>query len=73
MDQPGKVPDPVWGQLNRETYFFPEPARAREFGLVPSRVSLLLIFHAQVESDAYLYFLPLPASMRKSNVTLLGL
>ena len=49
MDQPGKVANPVRGQLNRENEYFPVRVRAcltiwsRETGsAVPSRVSLLI-------------------------------
>ena len=49
MDQPGKVPNPPRGQLNREKYVCPVRVRACEFGLasrvrsvVPSRVSRVL-------------------------------
>ena len=33
MDQPGKVANPVRGQLNRENEYFPVTIRACEFGL----------------------------------------
>ena len=49
MDQPGKVANPVRGQLNRENEYFPVRVRSRlriwshETGsAVPSRVSLLI-------------------------------
>ena len=47
MDQPGKVANPVRGQLNRENEYSPVPVRlriwSRETGsAVPSRVSLLI-------------------------------
>ena len=32
-DQLGKVANSARGQLNSETYYFPVPVRAREFGL----------------------------------------
>ena len=48
MDQPGKVANPVRGQLNRENEYSPAPGAwlriwSRETGsAVPSRVSLLI-------------------------------
>ena len=59
LDQPGKVANPVRGQLNRENEYFPAPVRALEFGFAswvrPSRPASnsLLILHTQAESGAY--------------------
>ena len=58
MDQPGKVTNPVRGQLNRENEYFPVRVRASELGLarrfgspVPRQIAHL---HTQVECGAYL-------------------
>ena len=78
MDQPGKVDNPVRGQLIRENDYFPVPVRAQEFGLVrqvrPSRAAsacsfstlglkwCLLTGFLPISSAAYIYFYRHPPS-----------